>query len=229
MSEEESAAEQEALEREVLEQEAARANAFRARFTLGAFEGVARALKWQVDEANLRRLARVLLPEIYAFYENCSGKRPSPSTEAARLRKLRDAAKLLASAADMLLMPVWLIRDPECEHFFTTAARLAGFWDEQAERLSPRVGRPSHAAFHELIANLVWVYERLTKEPAIRPWANRSKPIYGGDFQDFAVAVWQCVRERIPEARDAIPGNDSAVIEAVRKNWPLSAKRRGKN
>jgi hypothetical protein len=164
MSQDEDAAELEALKREVLEQEAANENAFVARFPPGAFTDVARALKWRVNEANILRLARVLRRVFYTFYENCSGKRPAPKAEAGRLRELRDAANLLTSPDALLLMRLE-IGEPEGEIFFATAARLASFWDAQAARTTSRAGRPRQTAFHELIADLVWVYERLTKSP----------------------------------------------------------------
>jgi hypothetical protein len=171
----------------------------------------------------------MLVGAFYTFYASCLGKRPSAAAEAARLRELRDAAKLLASADGLFCTPLWLIGDPECEQFFATATRLASFWDAEVERLSSRVGRPRHAAFHDLIAELILVYERLTRRRAKKPWAQRSKPGYGGDFYEFAVAVWRCLKKRIPEVRHIIPASESAVAEALRSYWPRPTKSRGEN
>jgi hypothetical protein len=227
--------EDEDAEREALDQDAAEREDFMARFPPSAFVDVARALKWPADIGNLVRLGRALRPRFYTFHESCSKRRLSPSAAAEQLRQLRDAANLLTSRDALLWMPSDLICQPNGEQFFAAARRLAMHWNAQLGRSSSRAGRRSHTAFRELIVDLIRVYARLTSRRPIKPWVRRSNPRrgtaagYGGDFNEFAVAIWRCVFQYIPEARPAIPGSERAVAEALRNHWAQATNRRGEN
>jgi hypothetical protein len=208
--------EQAALEREVLEQAAADQAAFRARFKLKAFIEIAHALKMQPDAANLSRLARQLLAVFFTFYDNRSENRPSSREVAARLVRLRDAAKLLTSPEALVEMPCGIDGDG---HFFDTASELARFWDIHLQRACPKRGRPRRSAFHELVADLARVYERLTGSPAKRPGVLRGrKAAYGSAFNAFAIAVWRCLMQNIREVHAALPPSETAVSDTLRKN-----------
>jgi hypothetical protein len=238
MSEDEDTAEREPREAHDLEVREQK-DAFMRRFSPTSFEGVAGALRMPADEQHLLRLGRALWSRFYDFYETCSEKRPSRAAVADRVRALRDAANLLASShgARLWLWTLPEIGEAEEEIFFATAKRLASLWDEQLGRLSSpaRAGRRRHSAFHDLIADLVPVYERLTNKSAKRPGVLRSKGgcgskrRYGGPFYEFTVAIWRCVRRHIPEACHIIPASEDAVAEALRNHWPKLATRRGKN
>jgi hypothetical protein len=206
------------LEQEALEQLAAEREAFEARFPPRDFLGVARALKIR-DPAIFARLVRSLRDDFYEFHWNSRSKRPSRANEMNRLQELRDAADLLASGD--LGLPLNLL--DEEEQFVTTAKRLATFWDEELRALEAgpsAAGRRSHAAFHELIICLIRTYQRVAKKPAKKPNMRFNKPGYHGDFYQFAIAAWRCLREHFPEAADRIPYIEGALAEALRDHWP---------
>jgi hypothetical protein len=227
MSEDEDLDEREALERE----EAERQYAFKDRFKLKAFEGVARALKMPVDKAHLERLGWALWIRFYAFYETCSAPGRSRREAKAHLRQLRNAANLLASSYEVTLA-LWMhpeIKEGEKDIFVPTAKRLAKLWDAQLGRRA-RVGRKPHAEFHEFVADLVPLYERLTGKTAIEPWQRRpatsprvrryGQGRYGSEFYDFMVEIRRCVWDHIPEAHQFIPVSDDAVADALINHWP---------
>jgi hypothetical protein len=85
-----------ALEQEAEAQLAADREAFEARFPPKDFLGVARALRIR-DPAVFARLVRFLRDDFYRFHRDCQSKWPSRGAEIERLRKLREAASLLAS------------------------------------------------------------------------------------------------------------------------------------
>ena len=217
----------EALEQEALEALATDREAFEARFPPVVFIGVARALKIR-EPAIFARLVRSLRDDFYDFYMDCGSplrsKRPSRDAAKKRLSELRDAANLIAST-DLsidLWMPLSPLGEDEEEQFVTTARRLATFWDEELtklEALSPK-RRPSHDAFHELIIYLIRTYQQVAKKPARKPNMRFNKPGYHGDFYQFAIAAWRCLRDHFPEAAGRIPKNEKALAEALRDHWP---------
>jgi hypothetical protein len=145
-----------------------------------------------------------------------------------RLQQLREAANLLAA-----LNPWWMLPNPlgedEEEQFLATAKRLCTYWDAELTKLEAEpsgAGRPSHDAFHELIIGLIRTYQRVAKKRAIRPYMRFGKPGYHGDFYQFAIAAWCCLRDHFPEAADRIPYSKDALAEALRKHWPKKGQRR---
>ena len=217
------------LEQELLEAEAADREAFEARFPPKDFLGVARALKIR-DPATFARLVRLLRDDFYGFHANCQSKWPSRGAEMERLRKLRDAATLLASPG------VWMPLNPleidmafdpfeevEEEQFLAIAKRLATYSEERLAKLeaSPSAaGRRSHDAFHELMVGLIYTYQRITRKQARKPSTRFNKPGYYGDFYQFALAAWHCLRDYLPEARNRMPRSEPALAEALRDHWP---------
>ena len=111
----------------------------------------------------------------------------------------------------------------EEEQFLAIIKRLATFWDERLSRLEAdpsAVGRRSHDAFHELIVGLIRTYQQITKKRARKPSTRFNKPGYYGDFYQFAIAAWRCLRRNLPEARHLIPKSEGALGEALRNHWP---------
>jgi hypothetical protein len=209
-------------EQEVLEELAADREAFEARFPAKVFLGVAKTLNIR-DRAIFARLVRSLRAEFYIFHMGCQSKWPSRRTEMERLRELREAANLLALASADLWMPSNPLGEDEEEQFLATAKRLGTFWDEELTKLEAApsaAGRPSHDEFHELIIGLIRTYQRVAKKPAKKPNMRFNKPGYHGDFYQFAIAAWRCLRDHYPEAADRIPYGKDALAEALRKHWP---------
>jgi hypothetical protein len=211
------------LEHEALEAEAAERDAFEARFPPVAFMDVAGTLKIR-DPAIFARLVQFLRDDFYGFYMDCQNKRPSRDAEMKRLRELRDAANLVAST-DLsidLWMPLSPLGEAEEEQFVTTAKRLATFWDEELMKreVLSSVGRPSHEAFHDLIIYLIYTYQQVAGKPAKKPSTRRNKKGYFGDFYQFAIAAWHCLRERLPKTRHLIPASEGALGEALKNHWP---------
>jgi hypothetical protein len=208
------------LEQEVLEAEAVEREAFEARFPPKNFLPVARALKIR-DQAVFARLVQSLRNEFYFFYMDCHSKWPSRGTEMERLRELREAANLLASAD--LWLPSKPLGEDEEEQFLATTKRLATFWDAELTKLEAApsaAGRPSHDEFHELIIGLIRTYQRISRKRATKPSTRFNKPGYHSDFYQFAIAGWRCLRDHLPEARHLIPSSERALAEALRKHWP---------
>jgi hypothetical protein len=208
------------LEQEVLEELAARQEAFEARFPPKNFLGVAKALKIR-DRVVFARLVRSLQADFYSFYMDCQSECSSRGTEMGRLRELREAASLLASAD--LWMPSNPLGEDEEEQFLATMKRLGTFWDEELTKLEAApsaAGRPSHDEFHELIIGLIWTYQRISRKRATRPSTRFNKPGYHGDFYQFAIAAWRCLRDHLPETHHLIPSRESALAEALRNHWP---------
>jgi hypothetical protein len=223
MSEDDAAA----LEQEVLEAEAAEREAFEARFPPKAFIGVARALKIR-EPAIFARLVRSLRDDFYDFYMDCGSplrsKRPSRDAVKKRFSELRDAANLIASTdlSTDLWIPLSPLGEAEEEQFVTTVKRLATFWDDELTKreMLSSLGRPSHEAFHDLIIYLIYTYQQVARKPAKKPSTRRNKKGYFGDFYQFAIAAWHCLRERLPETRHLIPARKEALAEALRNHWP---------
>src|SRR5262249_11032127 len=95
--------------------------------------------------------------------------------------------------------------------------------DAQIQLLSRlgRTGRPAkNAAFRELTPELVRIYEHLAETKAKRPNWRGDSGLYGGAFYDFAVAVWRCLYDCLPEVRDALPTTTAALAEELKNHWP---------
>jgi len=111
----------------------------------------------------------------------------------------------------------------EEEQFLAIVKRLATHCDERLAKFeagpSPR-GRRSHEAFHELIISLIWTYQRITSKRARKPSTRFNKPGYYGDFYQFAIAAWRCLRDHFPEAHRRMPRSKLALAEALRDHWP---------
>src|SRR5215472_13472504 len=84
-----------ALEQEAAELLAAEQDAFEARFPLGAFTGIAKALKVRPAPENLSRLREWLLPEFYYLFEGVSRKQATRQERISRLNKVQQAASIL--------------------------------------------------------------------------------------------------------------------------------------
>ena len=206
---------------------------FEARFPPDAFVGIAEALGLACTPKSLANLAEWLRPEFYAFYL-MAPQEPTRAERLKALRKARQAARALDATLDeiWLDLPMDLLETEGGVHQFRGAVRqLASAAEHQLARLrkepSPR-GRPQKNAFRELSARLVWVYERLMHRTARRPhWLPDSR-VYGGTFFRFVRAVWQCLREHIPEAHSALPRSEGALAQELKKHWPQRQRTTGR-
>jgi hypothetical protein len=209
------------LEQEALEAEAAEREAFEARFSPRDFLGVARALKIR-DPAIFARLVRSLRDDFYVFYMQYQTEWPSRDTKMERLKQLREAANLLTAPDPWWISPNPLGEDEE-EQFLATAKRLCTYWDAELTKLEDgpsAAGRRSHVEFHDLIIGLIRTYQQVAKKRATKPYTRFGKPGYHGDFYQFAIAAWRCLRDHYPEVADRIPYSEGALAEALRDHWP---------
>ncbi|HKM71337.1 MAG TPA: hypothetical protein VJX94_15005 [Stellaceae bacterium] len=206
--------------------------AFEARFPLAAFEPIAKALRKSTGPRSLQALRGWLLPHFYFLHLNCTGNEPTRDERIKGLIKLREAATTLISSAG--IGGIWMeltggvLKAAWDGQFKATVQRLADEADEQIRKLSKpdRGGRPSKDAFRQLSSDLVRVYEGLKGEPARKPhWIAGS--VYGGDFFEFAEAVWCCLRTHLPDVQNELPGTASALGDGLRRNWVSIRKQAG--
>jgi hypothetical protein len=237
MSEDEAAA----LEQEVEAQLAAEREDFEALFPPEAFTGIAKALKIRPKPEYLSRLRGWLLPDFYEYL--CwghPGKKPTRKDRIKRVKKLREAAMSLHFSLthfDGIWMMDWPLdvlapdddrNAPGVTDQFTATLQLlvdrAATLIENIASEKSRRGRPvKNAPFRELTPILVRKYERLTKEPAERPYFLPDSRIYDGkgSFYPFVRAVWCCLRTNLPaEARDSIPSTEGALAQELQNHWP---------
>jgi hypothetical protein len=69
---------------------------------------------------------------------------------------------------------------------------------------------------------------RSAKKNAGKPYWLPDSRVYGGDFYRFAVAIWQCLRDWLPEVRNALPKTEQALAEELRDHWPKERVEAGK-
>jgi hypothetical protein len=200
--------------------------AFRARFPVKAFIPIALALGKSAEPESLQALREWLLP-YFDLFHNSTGKNPSRDKRLKAMIKLRDAATtLLASVApgsvasmNLSWKTLWAARDRQ---FKAIVERLANEADEQFNKLSKlgRTGPPvKNAAFRELTPGLVHIYEHLADKAKKPNWRGNSG-MYGSDFYDFAVAVWRCLYDCLPEVRRALPRSEGALAQELKNHWP---------
>jgi hypothetical protein len=200
--------------------------AFEARFPLEAFEPIAKALGKSTEQRSLEALRSWLLPDFNLFYMSCVGIEPSRNDRLNGLKELRDAAAVVNAS----LRPGGIRKDLPWDllkaanaQFRGLVERLGQAADAEAQRLAAtpsRRGRPPNLAFRELACELVRVYERVTGHEAVKPHWLRDSRMYGSEFYSFAVAVWGCLRDGLPEAQCALPKSKGALAEALQDHWP---------
>jgi hypothetical protein len=199
--------------------------AFEAQFKPDDFVGVAHALGLPPDPETLAWLRDLLLPEFRFFVESCSGEKLSREERIDRAEKLRDTAVALAAllgpggARSGLSRRFWgsnLITD----QFTDTLRVLAVEAERQIERLRASRGiggRPPKEAFRQLSADLVRVYEKITREGV--------KDLNFDRFYRFAVAACRCLRAVVPAVNGEIPRSPRALREGLREIWKSVANK----
>jgi hypothetical protein len=203
--------------------------AFEARFPLDAFEPIARTLGKNVDQASLSALRHWLLP-YFDFYADSTGKEPSRAERIQSLEAVRDAATTLLkfTAIGWLTRPT--IEAVSNQQFTATVRRLAEEAQAGIQKLRKlgRTGRPAkNTGFRDLVPHLVHVYEHLTKTKAGKPYWLPDSRAYGGAFYLFAVAIWRCIRDCLPEARNALPKSKMALAEELKDHWSKDHNAKG--
>ena len=209
---------------EALEARIADREAFEARFPPEAFGPIFQALNVEPTPEN--RFA--ILDCLEQSFSGKPVKKPSVAERRKELKGLRDALALVLRAAHRppgaAFLP-WTLGDlvDKKEKFAATLQRLHRGVAEQLRKLEvkpARRGPKPKTIFRDFTPDLVWVYEKLTGEEAKKPYWLDDSARYGGAFYLFAVAVWECLRERLPQLKDALPDSEVAVAQELRRHWP---------
>jgi len=198
--------------------------ALEARFPPEAFKPIANALGKSVVPRSLETLQNWLLHDFDRF-RAATGKGPSRAERIKSLEELRDAATTLLASVGVL--GLWwglgLVEATADGQFKATVQRLADAADAEIRCLSRlgRTGRPAkNAAFRELTPELVHIYEHIAQKKAGKPYWLPDSRAYGGEFHRFAVAVWRCLYDHLPEVRNALPKTEGALAKELQAHWP---------
>jgi hypothetical protein len=200
--------------------------AFEARFPLEAFKPIALSLGKSKTPRSLKALRDWLLP-YFDLFSSGTGREPPRAERIRSWVQLRDAARtLLASVGvgGLWMELTWGVAEAaKDQQFRGTLQRLAQEAEARVQHLSQlgRTGRPArNATFREHTPELIRIYEHITGKEAGRPYWLPDSRAYGGEFYRFSVAVWGCLRDHLPEARNALPTSEGALAEELRNNWP---------
>ena len=198
-------------------EEIADREAFEARFPPEAFEDIAGALGVSADRPNLE-VVRELLREDFSWF--CSSRVGDKAVRAKHARELKTRARAAATllsflrSGSVLHQPLVLLGGPFREKFLGVLEALAR---------PPRSGgryRPKDRFRTELAPSLIWIYEHATSDKAKVPRWSADSRAYGGKFYRFACAVRQCLYDRVPEVRAALPASDGALAQELQDHWP---------
>ena len=200
--------------------------ALEARFPLEALKPIACALGKSAVPRSLEALQGWLLP-YFDLFPSGTNKEPSRAERKKSLEELRDAATTLLTFAGVRGfrwgLPWALIMATADGQFEATVQQLADEADAQIRHLSGlgRTGRPAkNAAFRELTPELVHIYEHVAEKKAGKPYWLPDSRAYGGEFHRFAVAVWRCLCNQLPEVRNALPKTEEALAQELQAHWP---------
>jgi hypothetical protein len=158
-------------------------------------------------------------------------KKRTVSERRKELRRLRDALAVVSRASHRLPSTASLPRTlgdlidagDEDEKFVAALQRVYHRVDKQLHELEARParrGRNPKTTFRNFTPDLVWLYESMTGEEAKKPYWLGDSRSYGSDFYRFAVAVWKCVRNRIPQLKDELPKSEVALAQELQDYWP---------
>ena len=203
-------------------------DAFEARFPPEAFEPIAQALNVAPTPKNLATLTRWLIPHLERGFSGIVVKKRTISGRRKELRGLRDALALVSRASHRLpsvasARTLGDLDNDEDEKFVAALQRVYHRVDKQLHELEAtpaRRGPKPKTAFRNFTPDLVWLYERMTEGEAKKPYWLGDSRSYGSDFYRFAVAVWKCLRERLPELKDALPDSEGALAQELQDHWP---------
>jgi hypothetical protein len=216
----------------------AQPEAFEAHFQPEAFKPALQALGFSPTSENLGTIRDWLMPCLDQWFSGSVVKKPSRAERITKMKKLRDALALVRDAShprDIAASLPWTLGDVSSgadEDFVATVRRLHQGVEQRLHDLAAtpdRRGRRSKNTFRDFIPDLIWVYEGVTAREARKPHWLRHSGIFGGDFYRFAVAVWECLRQRLPQFKDALPDSEGALGQSLRKHWPKRTRLQGKN
>jgi hypothetical protein len=203
--------------------------AFEARFPPEAFEPIARALHVATTAENVSAIRGWLMPYLEQSFSGDVVKEPTVTERRKELRRLRDALAVVWHASrrrhGSASLP-WTLRDlgdGVPEKFVATLQRLHRRVDERLRELSvvpARRGPKPKTTFRNFTPDLIWLYERMTGEEAGKPYWLDDSGIYGGDFYRFAVAIWKCMRECVPQFKAGLPQSEGALAQEIKNHWP---------
>jgi hypothetical protein len=180
---------------------------------LEAFEPIACALGKSVERPSLEALRDRLLEDFCSFHLSCTADKSTRAKwEREREKRNKAATKLLSSlqsGLSVLDMPRVLLDEAFREKFMRVLETLAR--PPRRDRL-----RRLDAFRYHLVPGLIWVYEHLTREKALKPYWLGDSRVYGGKFYHFACAVRHCLLDCVPEVREALPLSDVALAEELR-------------
>ena len=210
--------------------------AFEARFPPEAFEPIAEALNVAPTPENISAIRGWLMPCLEQSFSGKVVKKPIVPERRKELRRLHDAlaqvwrASRRGHGAASLPWTVGDLGNDVPEQFAATVQRLHRRVGEQLRDLEARPARRGpkpKTTFRDFAPDLVWVYERLTGEEAKKPYWLDDSGICGGDFYRFAVAVWECVRECVPQFKAGLPQSEGALAQELQDHWPREDTRAG--
>jgi hypothetical protein len=101
--------------------------------------------------------------------------------------------------------------------------------DEQLHELEAvpaRRGPKPKTTFRDFTPDLIWLYEKMAGKEAKKPQCLIGN-IYSGEFYSFSVAVWGCLREHLPQLKDALPGSEGALAQELQDHWPREGTKAG--
>jgi hypothetical protein len=220
---------------EAARDEIADLEAFEARFPRDAFEPIARALNVPPTPENNSAIRGWLMPYLEESFSGNVVKKPTVPERRKELRRLRDALALVWRASGRwhgsASLP-WTLRDlgdGVPENLVAVLQRLHRRVDEQLRELEAvpaRRGPKPKTTFRDFTPDLIWLYEKMAGKEAKKPhWLAGN--IYGGEFYLFSVAVWECLRERLPQLKDALPDSEGALAQELQDHWPKEGSKTG--
>jgi hypothetical protein len=209
--------------------------AFETRFPPEAFEPIARALNVPPTPENISAIRGWLMPDLEQSFSGKVVKEPTVPERRKELRRLRDALAMVWHASHRqhgsASLP-WTLRDlgdGVPENLVAVLQRLHRRVDEQLRELEAvpaRRGPKPKTTFRDFTPDLIWLYEKMAGKEAKKPqWLVGN--IYSGEFYSFSVAVWKCLRERLPQLKDALPDSEGALAQQLQDHWPKEGTKAG--
>lgn len=209
--------------------------AFEACFPPKAFEPIVRALKVPPTPENISAIRGWLMPYLEQSFSGDVVKEPSVTERRKELTRLRDALALVWHASrrrhGSASLPWTLgdLGDGVPENFVAALQRLHRRVDEQLHELEAvpaRRGPKPKTTFRDFTPDLIWLYEKMAGKEAKKPqWLVGN--IYSGEFYSFSVAVWKCLRERLPQLKDPLPDSEGALAQQLQDHWPKEGTKTG--
>jgi hypothetical protein len=209
--------------------------AFEACFPPKAFEPIVRALNVPPTPENISAIRGWLMPYLEQSFSRNVVKEPSVTERRKELTRLRDALALVWHASrrrhGSASLPWTLgdLGDGVPENFVAVLQRLHRRVDEQLHELEAvpaRRGPKPRTTFRDSTPDLIWLYEKMAGKEAKKPqWLVGN--IYSGEFYSFSVAVWGCLREHLPQLKDALPGSEGALAQQLQDHWPKEGTKTG--